>query len=785
MPDLMTSFNPRRWFWRMLPWCILILGLALTWLNASLTRQQEQITEHNEFAVRSTELAAGLERYLAFHAQVLRGAGALFASSDAVSRDEFRIYVEELQLSRYFPGIQALAYAELVPAMQRGEQIRKMQAQGLLDYHIWPPLEKERYSPIIYLEPFTAAAYRALGYDLTQDPVREKALFRAADSGQAAVSGKIILLLGQEEDRQAGVLICIPDYWPGRPLKTQEQRQAALRGWIYAAVSTKKLVTGYLEGEYAELSPQIAVRVYAAPQKQAEALLYESHPGRTPGLDEVTRPLRFLDAEWTVCLEPLPAYWAGELRETSSRTPVATGVTVTVLLVLISQILLHSHRRVTQALEETQTMNRSLVEQEELLRAIYDSSGLAILLIDTERRIVYANQCLAELFQYSASELVGQDYCRFLAPEDRAESIRNFDDMLADPSLSLSRERSYRRKGDSAELWFRSVGRAFRDKDGGVNGVVVVLEDITGRRQTDIAMRLGNTVFETSPGGIIVTDPQHRIVSVNPAFTRITGYTAEEALGQNPVLLLAHKHNKTMYHEMWNVVEETGHWDGEVTCRRKNGQLFPELISINKVSDENGETTHYVSLCLDITERQRAEARIRHLAHHDYLTNLPNRALLTERAMQALTLAKRYQRQMAVIFIDLDRFKPINDDYGHDAGDAVLRTVAKRLQAAVRQSDTVCRQGGDEFVILLAECASRDSLVEMAEVLLEMIRKPCEVGELQLRVSASIGIATYPENGDTVDAIIQSADTAMYVAKADALRHIHLAKPQDGWEAAE
>ena len=189
-----------------------------------------------------------------------------------------------------------------------------------------------------------------------------------------------------------------------------------------------------------------------------------------------------------------------------------------------------------------------------------------------------------------------------------------------------------------------------------------------------------------------------------------------------------------------------------------------------------GEVINYVGMFLDISERWEAEARIQHLAHHDYLTGLPNRILFLEHASQAIAMARRYERKMAILFIDLDHFKPINDKYGHSIGDAVLKLVAQRLLNVVRESDTVCRQGGDEFLVLLPEWSAQESLEMLALKLLSEILKPCSVNGYQLTVSASIGIATYPDNGDSVDAIIQSADTAMYRAKAEIGNHISFAR---------
>ncbi len=454
-----------------------------------------------------------------------------------------------------------------------------------------------------------------------------------------------------------------------------------------------------------------------------------------------------------------------------------TSILLALLLTLLSFFLLREHLRLSQALQAAQIANEKLSCQESLLRAIYDSSGLSLLLLDSQRNILYANQCVADLFQRSPAEVLGTDYCLYLAPTMREESKRNFEQALRPPHQPVFTERSHQLPNGTV-IWYRAASRAFLNQEGKASGVVIVVEDITERRREEASLRLAHTVFDTSPVAIVVTDAQHRIVSANNAYIRISGYTLAEVLGEKKMLLLMGQQNSAFYRDMFKTIHQQGYWEGEVVSRRKNGEVYPQMLSIAQVLDKNNEIVYYVSMFLDITERHQAEERIRHLAHHDYLTNLPNRVLFLEKAAQALILARRYHRQLGIIFIDLDRFKPINDNYGHDAGDALLCAIAQRLRKAIRKSDTVCRQGGDEFVVLLPEIKDRDSLAGLAESLLQLIEQPCSFAGHQLQVSASVGIATYPENGNAVDEIIQSADSAMYAAKADPETHICFAPPK-------
>ncbi len=295
--------------------------------------------------------------------------------------------------------------------------------------------------------------------------------------------------------------------------------------------------------------------------------------------------------------------------------------------------------------------------------------------------------------------------------------------------------------------------------------------------QSQIALRLAGTVMAASPLGIFVTDAHRRIVSVNPAFTRITGWPEAQVLGQAPPGLAD---AETPDLNVWSSVEATGTWEGDIQCRRADGSPYPQRLAITRVSNDAGDTEHFVGLFQDITQQRKAEEHIRQLAHHDYLTGLPNRALLVERAGQELQAAARYRRRPVLLFIDLDRFKPINDAYGHEMGDRVLIQVAQRLRGLLRETDLVCRQGGDEFVVLLPDHEGQDGLLFLAQKLLDAIETPYELGNLSLNLSASIGIAIYPDHGQTVDQLIQSADSAMYRAKASSGHKVWLAEAGQG-----
>lgn len=312
----------------------------------------------------------------------------------------------------------------------------------------------------------------------------------------------------------------------------------------------------------------------------------------------------------------------------------------------------------------------------------------------------------------------------------------------------------------------------------------LILRSVRARERAERALRdanrelsLAGSVFRHTMDAVMVTEIDGTIVSVNPAFTAVTGYEAAEVVGHTPRLLRSGRHDAAFYRALFDQLGSTGSWRGEIWNRRKDGQSYLEWISISLVRDERGKPLRYVSVSNDVTELRAGDAHLRHLAFHDPLTGLPNRALLLDRMSQGISVAERDGRGMGVMFIDLDRFKPINDTLGHDVGDQLLQQVAQRLSQAVRHSDTVARIGGDEFVILLEQVDDGVTYVNLAEKLLSSLSRPMVLGSHTLEVGASIGIASYPGDGADAATLLKHADAAMYASKAGGRGAYHFYHP--------
>lgn len=283
--------------------------------------------------------------------------------------------------------------------------------------------------------------------------------------------------------------------------------------------------------------------------------------------------------------------------------------------------------------------------------------------------------------------------------------------------------------------------------------------------RAEMEMQLASTVFDASSDAIMITDARNLIIAVNAAFCEITGFREEEAIGQTPAILSSGKHDANFYRDMWQQLKETGRWSGEIWNRRKNGEIYVEWLTLNTVKNDRDETSHYVAIFADITEHKQAEEHVHHLAHYDALTDLPNRTLFSDRLGQALIQAQRNHGRAAVMFLDLDRFKVINDTLGHSIGDLLLQEVAARLTGCVREGDTVSRLGGDEFVVLLPELRDAEDAYVVAQKLLAAAALPFELHGHELHISASIGISFYPDDGASAEMLMKNADVAMYRAK--------------------
>jgi len=318
---------------------------------------------------------------------------------------------------------------------------------------------------------------------------------------------------------------------------------------------------------------------------------------------------------------------------------------------------------------------------------------------------------------------------------------------------------------DGSERFLHQRAAVDRDAGGRAVRMIGTTLDVTDQVRAEARLRQAASVFSSTEEGVVITDPGGVIVEVNAAFTEITGYSRAEAIGNTPRLLRSDRQDAAFYSAMWGSLKTAGRWQGEIWNRRKSGEIYPEWLTINAVRDHNGALINFVAVFSDISGIKQSQTQLAHQAHHDPLTDLPNRLLFDDRLRHALSRAERDGSQLAVMFVDLDRFKQINDTLGHLIGDGLLQEVARRLTATVRKEDTVARMGGDEFTLLLEDLRRPEDAATLARKVLETLVTPCAIGGNELVVSGSVGISLYPRDGRTADELVRNADAAMYQAK--------------------
>ncbi len=412
-----------------------------------------------------------------------------------------------------------------------------------------------------------------------------------------------------------------------------------------------------------------------------------------------------------------------------------------------------------QDINDLKQAQLALAQEAERRRILVNHSSDGIVTIDQSGKVFEANRRFAEMLGYTLEEV-------------QHLSVWDWDVQLSSEELWLKLvtigvegdhfETRHRRKdGTEFEVDISTSASIIDDQ----KLIFCVCRDITTRKQTEEALRVASLVYQNSREAMMVTDADNRIIDVNPTFTWITGYDRHEVVGKTPSILQSGRQSPDFYKEMWTALKNSGHWSGEIWNRRKNGEVYPQWLAINAVYDKQGALHRWVAQFSDLTEKKDAEQQIWQQANFDPLTGLPNRRMFRDRLHQELKRAHRSHTSVALLFLDLDHFKEVNDSLGHDMGDLLLKEAASRLQSCVRESDTIARLGGDEFIIILNDLQSTGIVGSIAQKILTRLATPFTLKSSAAYVSASIGITLYPEDADNIEGLMKNADQAMYAAK--------------------
>jgi diguanylate cyclase (GGDEF)-like protein/PAS domain S-box-containing protein len=420
-------------------------------------------------------------------------------------------------------------------------------------------------------------------------------------------------------------------------------------------------------------------------------------------------------------------------------------------------------------ISERKQAQDQIISSEKRFRNFFDKNSSTMLLIEPKTgEIIDANEAAASYYGYDRTKLV----------EMKIGNINILPPIL----IAEAMEKALKEKRKYFVFSHRISSGEIRDvevhstpiESSGRELLFTIVHDITDRKRAEANIQITASVFNSSQEAIIISDADNAIIDVNPAFTKITGYSRDEVIGKDPNILSSGLQNEEFYVALWKSILEENSWRGEIWNKRKNGEIFPEQISISTICDDNGKILRYIAVFSDISHIKQYEAELRRVAHYDALTGIPNRILLADRMKQAIAQTSREQNMMAVCYLDLDGFKPINDSSGHETGDEVLVEIAKRIGNTIRGGDTVARLGGDEFVVLLLGLEKGEECVTTLERLLTSIAEPISVKNKTFSVSASIGLSMYPMDDEDPDTLLRHADQAMYSAKQSGKNRFHI-----------
>lgn len=748
-----------------LPWIVFALALGTTLFSWYQAREQARRELHTEFHFSVQEVARDIELRMETYKLLLHGLQGLFASSSEVSREEFHTYVETLEMKARYPGIQRVGFSLIIPENRRAAHIAAIRAEGFRDYDIRPEGQRDPITANIYIEPFADRNLHAFGYDMYTDSIRRAAMDRSHELRVASLSAKIMPRQEPDQDASPEFLMFLPIYTSRNHAKNGKHNPTILMGWVYAQFRADELIS-VLSDAHRE---KIDLTIYDGEEVSEPARLSGTNlhaASITPHRDlhlHTTRPITIAGRVWTLEAHSLPKLEAN-FDHDKPLFILISGIGISLLLALLMQMLIHGR---AHAIEIANEMNRELIRSEYRWKYALEGAGESVWDWDIKSGYMFKSNRLREILGYDNNEYPDtfDSWQQSVHPEDRKWVMDALTDYLEGKTNEVVIECRLTRK-DGNWVWIVMRGMAVsRDDLWKPLRMIGTIADITDRHKKDESMRLSSTVFETMREAVMITDANGNIVTVNPSFTKITGFTPEEVIGKDPLILSVGLEPSDTLSAMQDTLKATGSCEGEVIHRRKTGELYVSWVSVGSVRNQKGVVANHVTVFSDISERKANEARMQYLAHFDPLTDLPNRALFNDRLRQALAACRRNQSRLAVLFVDLDKFKPVNDTLGHSVGDLLLKEVSYRLLDSIRESDSAARLGGDEFVVLLSGIETESDAITVAEKILSSIREPFRLDKHVIQISASVGIAVYPNHGHSDHELLSNADEAMYLIK--------------------
>ncbi|MCC5797358.1 MAG: diguanylate cyclase [Methylophaga sp.] len=855
-----------------------------------------------EFEIEFRELKAGVVNKVSAYQQVLRAAQGLFEASENVTRDEFRVFVSKLKLDQFYPGIQGVGLSKIVSAERMQDHLEAIRVEGFPHYAILPEGERDIYTSIVYLEPFTGKNISALGFDMYSEARRRDAMQTARDSGEPVISGRVKLFqdtadaLDAEQITESGILMYLPLYdIPVEERYSVSERRESLRGWVYAVFRVNDL----LRGELDRYNGMMKLRIFDGEEVNSNELMYGQPTRLDRAVYSVQRTMDVAGRKWLFKADSMPEFEAKLDLRIANRNASAAVIVTLLFATLFGFISVSRTNVIKQAREITEAFNQSQerlklandaaqigisdwligsdsVFWDEGMYALYELKSLRNIItvkewqslihrddrqrVLAELRTVIANPMqsrfilqfqintpsrqikmlrlvgeihrqtehsarliavsyditdewhhqvqlaetearwrhalegvgdgvwdwsipehhvtfsapLAQMLGYTTQEFSQNpdDWTARVHPDDRPQVLRSISAMLSNAQPNYhSVHRQLCKDGLWKWILVRGVVVEWNNKGKAIRAVGTQT-DMTQQKNLELALLQSEAqfrdAFETAPIGMALVGLQGEWIDVNHALCRILGYSESELL-QRTFLELTHPDDLGLDFEQVHrlISGEIRHYQMEKRYLTKSGEVIYALLSVSLVRNNEGQPVHFVSQIEDISARKQEEERMKTLAFYDPLTGLPNRRLFEERLRYNFIRSERDKQSFALMFLDLDRFKVINDTHGHDVGDEVIKYAASQMLTGLRASDTLSRFGGDEFVVLLSEIKDAKAALKVAQQLVRLVAQPFSLGDLQFNLTMSVGVAMYePSAEDDIQSLMKKADTALYQVKS-------------------
>ena len=804
--DQVTRWSDR---WKMLSRVTLVVGLCLSllaWHNAARQVQRDADDQFNRASMESTHR---LNEALIYYVNLIGSFQALFTATDTVSRDEFHRHFLNLDVDSGYPGLVAVQFSKRVPHEEKTAFEASVRADKSLDakgnpgYAIHPSGQRPSYMAVTYVEP-AVHNEKVLGYDQIHEASRRETTELARDAGKPMASAPLTLISG--DGKTLGFVIRAPLYKPRSPLATVEQRRQAFMGQIGAAFQAESILgtiinpddwasrqwvvrdVGPAERTLAPLPPHQlfdTAQMSATAFNPKQAVADEDHRLQT---------VEVAGRRWELTLVRLPV---NALWQHYPLTLLISGLLVTAGLWLALRGFATQYGQATRMARK---LSSQALSSEKHLRSVIDNTVDGIVTVNQAGTVLTVNPAISRIFGHEASDMVGHPLSR-LIPGIRSHGLdQPMEDFLMTQQVSFDGV-GHRVEGKHQDSRTLPLDLAISHMDvDGEKQYVGILRDLSSeclaeqsiqeaQRQLNEVDEMRRVIVHNAPYAIFVLNRHGIIQTVNPAGEALLGYKSNELIGKSTAerffepgevgeraRMLALRLNRPVEHMqvLAHLAHESPGLPSEWTLVRTDGRHLTAEVTVTILRNEMDEMTGYLAMASDVTSRREAESQLQHLALHDSLTGLPNRNMLQEQLKASVTLAERDGNSLALMFLDLDRFKKINDTLGHHIGDSVLIEVARRLRSEMRTSDIVARLGGDEFVVMLPRIALAEDGAVVAQKLLDIFAEPLRVGPHELRVTPSIGLVIYPAHGTDAITLMRHADLAMYQAKSHGRNRVQM-----------